>query len=83
MRTPRDRIPILWSLHRTSCRPLTFPLSLEDTPESTILMSPDVLTAIVLLADDYVVLTFESEDFSFAPPVRARRALAQKRLPSC
>jgi hypothetical protein len=34
MRTPRDRIPILWSLHRTPCRRLVFTLSLSGTAES-------------------------------------------------
>jgi hypothetical protein len=68
-----------------SCRPLTLPLSLEDTPESTILMSPDVLIseASVLADLNHVMLIFESKDFCFAQPVRAKRASAQKRLLSC
>lgn len=44
---------------------------------------PDLLSSIALLADSDTELTYESEDFCFALPVRARRALARERLPSC
>ena len=35
-----------------------------------------------MLNDGDVVFTYEPEDFCFALPVRARRALARERLPS-
>lgn len=56
--------------------------SLAGTPESES-DPPDVLSVITLLADGDAEFTCQPEDLCFAVPVRARRALAQERLPSC
>jgi hypothetical protein len=64
-----------------SCQRLTFPSSPVGTAESES-DPPDLLIVVTLLADGDATLTYEPEDFCFARPVRAGRALARERLRS-
>jgi len=82
MRTLRGPSRSLKSLHRV--------VSTSDVPfvacrhtRVGIRCPPDVLSGITLLADGDGEFTCEPEDFCFALPVRARRASARERLPSC
>jgi len=79
MRTPRGPSRTLWSLHRT--------VSTSDVPFVTrrhtrvgILIRPICCPSSSLRTIGS--LTYESEDFCFALPVRARRASARERLSS-
>jgi len=66
-----------------SYRPLTFLLSLVDTAESESLSARSANQSQSSPSCDEkteVELTYESEDFCFALPVKARRAAAQERL---
>jgi hypothetical protein len=81
MRTPRGPSRTLKSLHQTVSTSDVL-ASLPGTPESES-VPPDVLSVIALLADGDAEFTCQPEDLCFAVPVRARRALAQERLPSC
>jgi len=65
------------------CRPLTFSSSPAGTPESESVVRPMCCPSSRSSRMVMRSYTCEPEDFCFAVPVRARRALARERLPSC
>jgi hypothetical protein len=81
MRTPRGPSRTLWSLHRTVS---TSDVSVVTRRHTRVgirnrpMCCPSSRSSRIMMRSS----TCEPEDFCFALPVRARRALAQRRLPS-